>query len=98
MLLRGLSVPETSTVEKLADALGVERYRLLRLLAESHPDAVPEPTMAPEVAYIACRLNELPDDVRREAVDAVASVIDVVYTMLGRQSQAGKEKEPQKSQ
>jgi hypothetical protein len=53
--------------------------------------------MAPEVAYIARRLNELPDNVRREAVDAVGGMIDVVYTMLERQSQAGDEKEPQKS-
>ncbi|MCB9136729.1 MAG: helix-turn-helix transcriptional regulator [Caldilineaceae bacterium] len=73
-LLNQKAIPETATVEKLADALSVSRTHMFALLAglSAHPQSELDPT----AAYIARRLTELPSKLREQAIDAVAGVVD----------------------
>lgn len=83
-ILRQKSIPETTTVEKIANALATDRAYLLQLLVQSRPDAVPEPKIDPGAAYIARRLSELPDDIRDLAIDAVGAHVDNIYDIIQR--------------
>jgi transcriptional regulator with XRE-family HTH domain len=75
-LLHGRSVPETSTIEKIADALGVDRARMFRLLAESQNEPVPMPKVDPGAAYLAQKITQLPPHLRDKALDAAGAVVD----------------------
>lgn len=82
-LLRGESVPETATVEKIADALGISRRRMLESLAGSN--AAPESALDASALYIAKRLTGLPEDIRALAIDALGAQLDAFYEMVKRQ-------------
>lgn len=79
-IVRGLRVPEVQTVEKLADALEVDRLHLLRLLSLSEGETA-EPEIQPEALYIARRLSELPPHLYDQAVDAVGGQVDAFHHM-----------------
>lgn len=83
-ILRQKSIPGTTTVEKIADALGTDRAYLLQLLAESRSYAVFNTNIDPGAAYIARRLSELPDDIRALAIDAVGLHVDNIYDIIQR--------------
>ncbi len=83
-ILRQKSIPESSTVEKIADALGTDRDYLQQLLLQSRFDAVSQPKIDPAAAYIARRLSELPDDIRALAIDAVNAHVDNIYHIIQR--------------
>ena len=83
-MLRGKSIPETYTIERIADALGVPRQKILGLLAEEgRPDAV-EPPIDPGALYIAKQLSRLPSDLKEPAIDAVSGVVDGFRTIAER--------------
>jgi transcriptional regulator with XRE-family HTH domain len=80
-LLNQKSVPETSTVERIADALGISRQVLLGFLTQEYQGTVSDPDIDPSAMYIARRLTRLPDYLRDTAIDAVSGVLDSFIKM-----------------
>ena len=75
-MLRGKSIPETYTIERIADALGVPRQKILGLLAEEGRGEVGQAEIDPSALYIARQLTGLPPDLKEPAIDAVSGVVD----------------------
>jgi transcriptional regulator with XRE-family HTH domain len=76
-LLNQKAVPETRTIERLADALDVPRPFMLTLLAQEHTEVVPEPQLHPMALHLAHRLTALPEEIREAALAAIAGVIEL---------------------
>lgn len=77
-------MPSTITVEKLADALGVDRLYMLQLLAQSNSESTPESSIDridPSASYIAKRISHLPEELREEAVGVLDAMLDMVYKL-----------------
>jgi transcriptional regulator with XRE-family HTH domain len=83
-LLRGESVPETVTVEKIADALGIPRRKMLEALAGTQ--VVSEATIDPTALYMARRLTELPVAVRDTAIEVISGVLDSFIRLAGTEA------------
>jgi len=81
-LMKGKVVPEVETVEKIADALGVDRYLMLRLLADDRKIKIPSPAIDEKALYIARRISELPDGKRETVIDMIAPIIDGIYELM----------------
>lgn len=76
-LMRGKGDTTPETVRAIADALGVDSLRLMRLAGMPLPK--PETQRDPEAEYIAQRLDALPAPVRTKAADALGAVLDTIY-------------------
>jgi transcriptional regulator with XRE-family HTH domain len=78
-LLRGESTPETTTVEKIADALSIPRRKMIEALAGSQ--VASEAIIDPTARYMARRLSELPPLLREPAIEAMSGVLDSFIKM-----------------
>ena len=76
--LKGDSVPKLRTVEKVAEALEVDKLFLFGLLLESNYGVVPESSFAPSARLVAKRLSALPESVREELAIIFCAALDVV--------------------
>lgn len=79
--LSGRTVPETATIEKIADALGIERGYLLQVYAQDHPNAEPPPDVD-DYAYFTKQLSEMPAAAREKAIDALSAVLDNMIDLV----------------
>jgi transcriptional regulator with XRE-family HTH domain len=73
VIMRGGSVPDTTTLEKIATALEVP---VQELLVAAGLEVPPEPKIDRSAAYIARRLSELPGWLQEQAIDATAKLVD----------------------
>jgi transcriptional regulator with XRE-family HTH domain len=73
-IMRGKVIPETATLQRIADALAVDTAHLLRLAGLFEAPAPLDPT----VAYVSRRLQALPPETRDVVVRLVISVLDSV--------------------
>lgn len=84
MTERGKSIPETETILKMARALELDEFNILRMMSEEKGDHITAPALEPSAAYIARRLTELPEEEREAAIQVVLAVIDNIYNMIER--------------
>lgn len=76
--LKGETVPRLRTLEKVAEALEVDKLFLFSLLLESNYGVVPESNFAPSARLVAKRLSALPESVREELAVIFCAALDVV--------------------
>lgn len=79
--LRGDAIPQTITIERLADALGVERAQLLQLFASTRHDAIPKTDLDPEAAYLAKQLSKLPASMRETVIDGMTTLFETMMSV-----------------
>lgn len=80
-ILHGKHAITHEAAEGLADALGLSLATVKKMagLRELKPHA----TRDPSVEHLAEQLDRLPDEVRIEAVDALAAQLDAIYRVSG---------------
>ena len=84
--MQGKTIPDPETIEKMARALNVDAYHMLRLAG--HVEGPRQSIADPRVSLLAQRVDALPSDVRQRVVPALDAVIDAmvgpVAEALGR--------------
>ncbi|MGB0385522.1 MAG: helix-turn-helix domain-containing protein [Ardenticatenaceae bacterium] len=78
-IIHGKQRPTPSTLEAIAQVLGVDPLHLMRLAGVPLPPATND--RDPSVEYIAQRLDKFPEATRKKAIHAVSSVLDAIYDM-----------------
>jgi transcriptional regulator with XRE-family HTH domain len=81
-IVRGISLPAVETLQKLADALDADPGYLVQL-AGGESVVAAQGEYDPEAAYLARKITELPNGVRRDAIDILGSQLDSIYKLTG---------------
>ena len=74
--MQGKTIPDPETIEKMARALNVDAYHMLRLAG--HVEGPRQSIADPRVSLLAQRVDALPSDVRQRVVPALDAVIDAM--------------------
>ena len=78
-LLRGKVQPNPDTLNKIAAVLEIDAATLLRLAG--HLDEKPKGLYDASVIELARRIEELPTDVRYDALDTLGNMLDTIYRL-----------------
>ena len=84
-IIRGKTNPSAETIYAIAKALSVDPTHLMRLSGIPLPQN--KVSRDPSVEYIAQRLDELPKNMRKRAIEVVGTQIDLFYEMWESQKQ-----------